>query len=91
MAYQDIQIPDEALRTQFISYWQNQDYAEAFALLSNTQLTNKVNNAAMWNDITTTTVTVENLSDPTFKQNKIQVSSTPPTLSTGEIYFKLLT
>jgi hypothetical protein len=47
MSVQDIQIPDESLREQFITYWQSNDYASAFSLLENTQLANKVNIASL--------------------------------------------
>lgn len=90
MTYQDIQIPDETLRNQFINYWQTGSYSEALALLSNTQLTNKLNVALIWNDLTNLIVQCENLNDPTFKSNKIQVSQTPPTLISGEVYFQTI-
>jgi hypothetical protein len=90
MAYQDIQLTDESLRTQYVNYWITDNYTSALALLQNSQFTDKVNNATMWNSITTDLTNVENLSDPTFKSDRIQVASTPPTLTSGEVYFQIL-
>lgn len=90
MAYQDIQLTDESLRTQYVNYWITDNYTSALALLQNSQFTNKVNNATVWNTLTNKLVEVENLSDPTFKDNIIKVASTPPTLTSGEIYFQTL-
>lgn len=90
MAYQDIQLTDESLRTQYVNYWISDNYTNALALLQNSQFTDKVNNATMWNSITNTLTNVENLSDPTFKSDRIQVASTPPTLTSGEVYFQII-
>ena len=90
MSYQDIQINDEDLRNEYIQYWITEQYNKAFLLLQNSQFTNKVNNATVWNTLTNKLVEVENLSDPTFKDNIIKVASTPPTLTSGEIYFQTL-
>ena len=90
MAYQDIQLTDESLRTQYVNYWITDNYTNALALLQNSQFTDKVNNATMWNSITTALTNVENLSDPTFKSDRIQVASTPPTLTSGEVYFQII-
>ena len=90
MAYQDIQLTDESLRTQYVNYWITDNYTNALALLQNSQFTDKVNNATMWNSITNTLTNAENLSDPTFKSDRIQVASTPPTLTSGEVYFQIL-
>lgn len=90
MAYQDIQLTDESLRTQYVNYWISDNYTNALALLQNSQFTDKVNNATMWNSITTDLTNVENLSDPTFKSDRIQVASTPPTLTSGEVYFQII-
>ena len=90
MAYQDIQISDEDLRNEYIQYWITEQYNKAFLLLQNSQFTDKVNNATMWNSITTDLTNVENLSDPTFKSDRIQVASTPPTLTSGEVYFQII-
>ena len=90
MAYQDIQLTDESLRTQYVNYWITDNYTNALALLQNSQFTDKVNNATMWNSITTDLTNVENLSDPTFKSDRIQVASTPPTLTSGEVYFQII-
>ena len=90
MTYQDIQLTNEDLRNQYIQDWVTEQYSQALALLQNAQFTDKVNNATMWNSITTDLTNVENLSDPTFKSDRIQVASTPPTLTSGEVYFQII-
>ena len=90
MIQQDIQISDQSLREQYITYMKNGDYTSAFNLLSNTQLENKETIASVFNNITTELIRLHNQSDPTFKADRIQVASAPPSsLMSGQIYFQL--
>lgn len=87
---QDIHLTDVDLWTNFQTYWNAGNYALALSLLeNNTQLATKYINANWVNNTTDSIVALENTSDPTFKQDRIQVASTAPSLSTGEIYFQL--
>ena len=90
MTYQDIHLADEALWQQIIQLYQSGQYAEAIQTIQNTNLSFKVLNANSINNLTNFIVTVENLSDPTFKQNNIPCQSTQPTSqNTGEVWFQI--
>lgn len=91
MRYMDIQLSDESLRQQFIDLMEQGAYEQALPLLANTTLAKKLLNAQALNSLTDSVVTVENLDDPTFKANKIQVSNTAPAgLTAGQVYFQLI-
>lgn len=91
MRYMDIQLSDESLRQQFIDLMEQGAYEQALPLLADTVLAKKILNAQALNSLTDSVVTVENLDDPTFKANKIQVSNTAPAgLTAGQVYFQLI-
>lgn len=90
--YQDIQIADSILLTQFQQAWSNGDYTTAFNIIDNNpQLDTKSFVADVINTLTASLTYLQNLNDPTFKADRIQTSSTPPVdLQVGQVYFKTL-
>ena len=90
MNYLDIQLEDEAIRQQFISFIEKGQYQEALGLLSE-KYQPKAMTAKSLNSLTDKIVEVENLNDPSFKNDKIKVSETPPeNLPVGGVYFELI-
>lgn len=88
--YQDLHITDVDLNTQFKQYMANGQYEEALTILQNDQLTDKTVIAALFNYVTSRIVEVQSTSDPTFKQDKIQVATQPPSgMTSGQVYFQL--
>ena len=88
--YQDMHLTDVELNTQFKSYMTNGQYEAALTVLQNDQLTDKMIIAALFNYVTAQLISGQSTSDPTFKTNKIQVTSEPPTdMKQNEVYFKL--
>lgn len=87
MNYQDIHSSNIDTWKSFREKYQSGDFAGAQAVaqtLTNTQL-----NAQALNDLFNFIVETEQLSDPTFKSDVIQVSATVPTgLQVGQMYFK---
>ena len=91
MKYTDIQLTDKELWAQFQSLYQSGNYASALALLQNTQLNNKALTAEILNALTDYIVQVEQLNDPNFKADKIQLSRRPPAgMTSGQVYFRWL-
>ena len=91
MNYKDIQLTDKELWAQFQSLYQSGDYASALAFLQNTQLNNKALTAEILNALTDYIVQVEQLNDPNFKADKIQLSKKPPAgMTSGQVYFRWL-
>ena len=91
MKYTDIQLTDKELWAQFQSLYQSGDYASALAMLQNTQLNNKALTAEILNALTDYIVQVEQLNDPNFKADKIQLSRRPPAgMTSGQVYFRWL-
>ena len=89
MKYTDIQLTDEELWAQFQALYQSGDYASALAMLQNTQLKNKALTADILNALTDYIVQVEQLSDSTFKTDKIPCQVNRPTQSTGQVWFEV--
>ena len=87
MKYTDIQLTDKELWAQFQSLYQSGDYANALAILQNTQLNNKALTADILNALTDYIVQVESLNDSTFKADKIPCQTNQPTQSTGQVWF----
>ena len=89
--FQDLQVSDMNLWVNFQNYWEQGNYDLALNLLeSNSQLLTKFVNADNLNQIANGIYNLEiQGQDPSFKSDKIQVASTPPALSTGEVYFQL--
>ena len=86
---QEIHLSDKTLRNNFIEYWNNGQYSECISILQNAQLNNKKTIASVFNNITSGIVNLENNSDPTFKADKIVVSTIAPTgLSSGSVWFE---
>ena len=91
MKYTDIQLTDKELWAQFQSLYQSGDYASALAFLQNTQLNNKALTADILNALADYIVQVEQLNDPNFKADKIQLSRRPPAgMTGGQVYFRWL-
>ena len=91
MLLQDVGANERSLWTTFQTYWANGNYAAALGLLNNNaQLMNKFVNASWFNNLTDLIYELEtNPVDTSFKSDKIQVAETPPTLSSGQIYFQI--
>lgn len=86
---EEIHLPDNTLRNNFIQYWNENDYANCLTILEESQLNNKKLVANIFNLITSFIVDLENNSDSSFKTNKIIVSSNAPSgLSSGDIWFE---
>ena len=91
MKYTDIQLTDKELWAQFQSLYQSGNYASALAFLQNTQLNNKALTAEILNALTDYIVQVEQLNDPNFKADKIQLLRRPPAgMTSGQVYFRWL-
>ena len=89
MKYEDIHLADRAKWRQFVTLWQAGNVDAALNLLTNASLSGKVVNAAALNAITSQIVSLEENDDPTFKDDIIKVSPTPPTgIKQGEVYFE---
>ena len=89
MKYQDIHLADKAKWRQFVEFWQDGNVDAALNLLADTSLADKVVNAAVLNAITSQIVSLEENDDPTFKDDIIKVSPTPPTgIKQGQVYFE---
>lgn len=87
MNYQDIHASDIDSWKSFREKYQSGDFAGAQTIAQT--LTNAQMNAQALNDLFNFIVETEQLSDPTFKQDKIQVSTTAPSnLQVGQMYFK---
>lgn len=86
---EELHLSDMNLRNSYIQNWNSGNYNDCISILQNGQLNNKKLMAEIFNNITSAILDLENNSDPTFKSNKIIVSSTPPTgLSSGELWFE---
>lgn len=87
MNYQDIHASNIDSWKSFREKYQSGDFAGAQAIVQT--LTNTQMNAQALNDLFNFIVETEQLSDPTFKKDMIQVSTTAPAnLQVGEMYFK---
>ena len=89
MKYTDIQLTDKELWAQFQSLYQSGDYTSALAILQNTQLKNKALTADILNALTDYIVQVEQLSDSTYKIDKIPCQVNRPTQTTGQVWFEV--
>ena len=87
MNCKDIQLTDKELWAQFQSLYKSGNYANALALLQNTQLSNKALTADILNALTDYIVQVEQLNDSTFKTDKIPCQVNQPTQSTRQVWF----
>lgn len=89
MTYEDIHLADRAKWRQLVELWQAGSVDAALNLLADTSLSGKVVNAAVLNAITSQIVSLEENDDPTFKDDIIKVSPTPPTgIKQGQVYFE---
>lgn len=87
MNYQDIHASDIDSWKSFREKYQSGDFAGAQAIAQT--LTDTQMNAQALNDLFNFIVETEQLSDPTFKSDIIQVSTTAPAdLQVGQMYFK---
>lgn len=87
MHYQDIHSSNIDSWQSFRTKYQSSDFAGAQAIAQT--LTNTQMNAQALNDLFNFIVETEQLSDPTFKSDVIQVSTTAPSnLQVGQMYFK---
>ena len=91
MNYQDIHLEDKVLWNQLQTAWEQGDYTAALNVLKNANLTDKQLNAKAINALTSALLSLQSQNDPTFKSDKIVVSTEPPTdLAEGKVYFKML-
>ena len=89
MKYQDIHLADKAKWRQFVELWQDGNADAALNLLADTSLGDKIVNAAALNAITSQIISLEENDDPTFKDDIIKVSPTPPVgIKQGQVYFE---
>lgn len=88
MRYEDIHLSDKTLRQEFVERIRTNNWQGAFAVLENENLTNKKNEAAVYNDICNELVSLQNNSDPDFKSDRIKVTSVEPVLQSGQVFFK---
>lgn len=89
MKYQDIHLADKTKWRQFVELWQAGNVDAALNLLVDTSLADKVVNAAVLNATTSQIISLEENDDPTFKDDIIKVSPTPPTgIKQGQVYFE---
>ena len=89
MKYTDIQLTDKELWAQFQSLYQLGDYTSALAMLQNTQVKNKALTADILNALTNYIVQVEQLSDSTYKIDKIPCQVNRPAQTTGQVWFEV--
>lgn len=90
--FQDIHNADRELWQQFYSLCNEGKYDEAKTLYVDnlTQLTDKRFLNSCYAVCALNLTYLQKLEDSTFKQDKIQVSETPPAnMTTGQIYFKI--
>lgn len=89
MKYEDIHLADKTKWRQFVELWQAGNVDAALNLLDDTSLADKVVNAAVLNAITNQIISLEENDDPTFKDDIIKVSPTPPVgIKQGQVYFE---
>lgn len=89
MKFSDIQLSDKDLWERYKQLWANGDYATALAILNNKQLDKKAEIATSLNELTAYIEQVEQLNDPDYANDRIQVRKQIPTdLTTGEVYFE---
>lgn len=89
MTYEDIHLADKAKWRQFVELWQAGNVDAALNLLTDASLSGKVVNAAALNATTSQIVSLEENDDPTFKDDIIKVSPTPPVgIKQGQVYFE---
>lgn len=88
---QDIHYTDNNFWTDLLNCWNTKNYARAVRLLEeNQELTSKYVNAAWFNLLTNNIYYLETQSDPSFKNDKIQVGYDLPTdISIGSVFFEL--
>ncbi len=88
MKFSDIQLADKSLWTQIQQAWKNGDYGTAVSIAENEQLVYKGLTAQTLNALTSKIVEVEELNDPLFLRDKIEVTPQVPTdLDEGQVYF----
>lgn len=89
MKYEDIHLADKTKWRQFVELWQAGNVDAALNLLADTSLAGKVVNAEALNAITNQIVSLEENDNPTFKDDIIKVSPTPPVgIKQGQVYFE---
>lgn len=90
MFYQDTHLSDVGNWDNVKDDWRTSSYGDLISELQSVNLNNKKIDADLFNTITELLTYVQGLNDPTFKQNNIKVSTTPPsTLQDGGVYFRL--
>lgn len=90
MNFSDIQLSDKALWAQIQAAWKAGNYATALTLMGNSQLAKKVLAAQALNDLTDKIVETEQLNDPDYANDRIEVSRQDPSgMTSGEVYFQV--
>lgn len=88
---QDIHYTDNDFWTELQNCWADKNYVRALNLLeSNQELISKYVNSAWFNSLTDNIYNLEIQSDPSFKNDKIQVGYELPTgIQNGEIFYEI--
>ena len=90
MKFSDIQLADKALLARVQEAWKNGDYGSISTIINNEQLINKGLTADVLNALTSKIVDVENLSDPTYAADRIQVvRQLPEQIGVDEVCFEV--
>lgn len=90
MRFEDIHLSDQTLYSQVKQMFASRQYIQMLQALSQEQLTNKVLDAAGINYITGELVRIQNLNDPDFDKDLIQVSEDEPAdISSGNVWFEI--
>ena len=85
---QDIQLSDLPGYNQFKQYWDNQDYVSAINAKSGTGV---LSTSEHLDFLFQNIEELEYHSDPTFKSDRIPLSSTQPTTqTTGQVWFQII-
>lgn len=89
LKYEDIHLSDASKRTSFIKDLDDNKFVDGYSIVTSNDMKYKCSIALVMNEITNEIETTEKLNDDTFKTDVIKVSSSAPTLSSGQIYFEL--
>lgn len=90
MKFSDIQLADKSLWTQIQRGWKNGDYNVVENLVADEQLSGKRLSADTLNELTAKIIEVENLSDPSYAADRIQVvRQLPKQIGVNEVCFEV--
>lgn len=91
LKWQDIQILDVASWNSIKQLWQSGNYSSALAVLQQSALVNKWQDAGLVNDLTSELVRLQNQQDTHFRDGIPITSKTVPTLqSNNQLWFEVI-